>query len=340
MADDDAWQERHEEAGEEKTEAQLLIEAKQRKHEEEEAARLRELEEQRRIEREKEEDELRRLKEKQAQRKKEREEEERKLEIQRQEAEEQRKREEEQRRQEKELEKQRKQEEAERKKAAAAAAMVGGRNFTINKEQGESSMEKFMNISKAKTEMGLNANELEVLKRRTVEDRVKPLSVSDLDFKGLQRKAEELWKQIVQLETAKYDLAERAKRQEYDLKELNERQRQINQKKYAAQGLDVEQNTRHPPKVQIISKYERRTDRRTFGDRKGLFDGSQIKDDKPELNKPKGVRRDNWIKAKETEEKRGSRQYADEEDESPTYSQPTRHEEEPEQEEVAAEDEE
>lgn len=49
----------------EKSEAQLIIEAKQRKHEEEDAEKLRELEEQRRVEREKADEELRRLKEKQ-----------------------------------------------------------------------------------------------------------------------------------------------------------------------------------------------------------------------------------------------------------------------------------
>ena len=48
------------------------------------------------------------------------------------------------------------------------------------------------------------------------------------------------------------------------LRELNERQRQINQKKYVAQGLEADANQRYPPKVQIISKHERRTDRRTF----------------------------------------------------------------------------
>lgn len=72
------------------------------------------------------------------------------------------------------------------------------------------------------------------------------------------------------------------------MKELNERQRQTNQKKYLAQGMDVEQNTRHPPKVQIISKYERRTDRRTFSDRKVLYDGAKGEEQK-ELNKPKGL---------------------------------------------------
>lgn len=79
-----------------------------------------------------------------------------------------------------------------------------------------------MHISQAKTEMGLNTNELEVLKRKTISDRVKPLSIDGLDNAGLKAKAEELWKQIIQVETAKYDLDERSKRQEYDVRNLRE----------------------------------------------------------------------------------------------------------------------
>ena len=74
-----------------------------------------------------------------------------------------------------------------------------------------------MNISKAKTEMSLNTGELEALKERTVGDRVKPLSLSGLDNAGLKQLAEQLWKQIIQIETSKYDLDERSKRQEYDV---------------------------------------------------------------------------------------------------------------------------
>jgi len=134
-------------------------------------------------------------------------------------------------------------------------------------------------------------------------------------------------KQIIQIETAKYDLDERNKRQEYDLRELNERQRQINQKKYLAQGLEAD-NQRYPPKVQIISKHERRTDRRTFSDKKGLFDGSKTEEHK-ELNKPVVKKRDDkaWIKApKKEEQKRYS--YADDEDEDAAKDQAPAEEEE------------
>ncbi|OQV15537.1 putative Troponin T [Hypsibius exemplaris] len=282
----------------EKSEAMKIIEAKQRKHEEEEQEALRVMEEGRRLQREKEDEELRRLKEKQAQRKKEREEEERRMEEQKALIEEQRRAEEEARRQKTEQEKQRKLEEAERKKAAAQAAMSGGRNFVIeNKQEGQNTIDKFMNISKAKTEMSLNTGELEALKQRTVMDRVKPLALEDLDGAGLKAKAEEMWKTIIQLETSKYDLVERFKRQEYDLKELNERQRQISHKRHLAQGLDPEAaNSRFPPKVQLISKYERRTDRRTFGERKSLFEVDLKKSEQKELIKPKGKVRADWVK--------------------------------------------
>ncbi|XP_055342483.1 troponin T, skeletal muscle-like [Paramacrobiotus metropolitanus] len=308
----------------EKTEAQLLIEAKLRKHEEEDAERIREIEEQRRVEREKQEEELRRLKEKQAQRQKQREEEERILEEQKRQQEEQRRREEEARKTKAEEEKRRKQEEAERKKAAAQAAMAGGRNFVIEKEKtGSSTIDKFMNISKAKTEMSLNAGELETLKKKTVADRLKPLAVEELDNAGLKRYAEELWKQIIQLETAKYDLAERFTRQEYDIKELNERQRQINMKKYVVAGGDVEGGAgaaaagRHPPKVQLISKYERRTDRRTFGERKSLFEWDASREPAKETQKPQAKKRETWIREKGAEEERRNYTYDDDDEEPP-----------------------
>lgn len=65
--------------------------------------------------------------------------------------------------------------------------------------------------------MSLNTGELETLKRRTIDERVKPLALESLDYEGLKAKAEELWKTIVLLETSRYDLTERATRQEYDV---------------------------------------------------------------------------------------------------------------------------
>ena len=83
------------------------------------------------------------------------------------------------------------------------------------------------------------------------------------------------------------------------LKELNERQRQINNKRHQAQGVDPSAaNSRYPPKVQLISKYERRTDRRTYGERKSLFEMDSRQQQEKELIKPKGKVRSDWVKPK------------------------------------------
>lgn len=58
------------------------------------------------------------------------------------------------------------------------------------------------------------------------------------------------------------------------MKELAERQRQINRNKALKKGLDPDAlSDKFPPKILTASKYERQVDRRTFGDKKGLFEG-------------------------------------------------------------------
>ena len=78
-----------------------------------------------------------------------------------------------------------------------------------------------------------------------------------MDSEDLKVKAKELWDLIVKLETERYDLEERTRRQDYDvnikiqqkysiknfifqLKELKERQRQQNKQKAIKLGLDPE----------------------------------------------------------------------------------------------------
>merc|ERR1712045_531378 len=53
-----------------------------------------------------------------------------------------------------------------------------------------------------------------------------------------------------------------------------ERQKVQLRQKAAKKGLDPEAFTgKYPPRIRMFSKYERRTDTRTYADRKGLYEG-------------------------------------------------------------------
>merc|ERR1719382_387527 len=76
-------------------------------------------------------------------------------------------------------------------------------------------------------------------------------------------------KEQVELETDKYDYEQRRVDQDYELKELNERRKLQLRNKAVKKGLDPEAFCgAHPPRIHMFSKYERRTDTRTYGDRK------------------------------------------------------------------------
>merc|ERR1719443_203391 len=95
-----------------------------------------------------------------------------------------------------------------------------------------------------------------------------------MDSDELKNKANELFNIIVQLETDKYDFEQRKVTQDYELKELKERQKVQLRQKAMKKGLDPEALTgKHPPKIRMYSKYERRTDTRTYEDRKTLYEG-------------------------------------------------------------------
>ncbi|KAL1241364.1 Troponin [Trichinella spiralis] len=257
-------------------EAEKAMLAAKKKHEEEEASKLREYEEQRRIQREREEEELKQLKEKQERRRREREEEERILAERRREEEERRKQEEEDRKRRAEDDKRRKEEEKKKRQQMMAGLNAStGPNFQIaKKDKNTEKFDKFGNIVKAKAEMGLTKEQQEEQKRKFLAELVKPLSTQGLDIQGLRSKIKEFHQRICRLEADKYDLEKRGERQDYDLKELNERQRQISRNKALKKGLDPEEaaNSRHPPKVPIASKYDRQIDRRSYSDRRHLFE--------------------------------------------------------------------
>merc|ERR1712141_230825 len=130
------------------------------------------------------------------------------------------------------------------------------------------------NVQDARRGMTKTKEQLEEEKKISLSIRIKPLDLDAMDGEQLNNKATELWDTIVRLETEKYDLEERQKRQDYDMKELKERQRQQNKQKAIKLGLDPEALTgKYPPKIRMYSKYERRTDTRTYDDRRKLYEG-------------------------------------------------------------------
>merc|ERR1719251_631450 len=130
------------------------------------------------------------------------------------------------------------------------------------------------NMADARKEMTKTREQLEEEKRISLSIRIKPLDLDGLYKEDLRSTATDLWQTIVRLETEKYDLEERQKRQDYDLKELKERQKAQLRAKALKKGLDPEAPTgKYPPKIRMYSKYERRTDTRSYDDRKKMYEG-------------------------------------------------------------------
>merc|ERR1711910_154227 len=126
----------------------------------------------------------------------------------------------------------------------------------------------------ARKELSKTKEQLEEEKKIALSIRIKPLELEAMDSDEMKSKAEDLFKIIVQLETDKYDYEQRKLTQELDLKELKERQKAQLRAKALKKGLDPEALTgKYPPKIRMYSKYERRTDTRSYDDRKKLYEG-------------------------------------------------------------------
>merc|ERR1711978_810464 len=153
------------------------------------------------------------------------------------------------------------------------------------------------NVGDARREMTKTKEQLEEEKKISLSIRIKPLELDGLYSDALKDKAGELWETIVRLETEKYDLQEKQKRQDYDLKELKERQKQQLRQKAMKKGLDPEALTqKYPPKIRMYSKYERRTDTRTYEDRKKLYEGGWTVLYSEVLEKDWKEKHDDWAK--------------------------------------------
>jgi len=220
--------------------------------------------------REAEEDELTKLKEKQAKRKEIRAEQEKKLNAAKREEEEKAKKEEADRKAKEAEEKKKKLEEAEAERQKMLEAQ---------KAQKADANEKKKSVAggpgnDARKELSKTKEQLEEEKKIALSIRIKPLELEAMDSDEMKAKAEELFKTIVQLETDKYDYEQRKLTQELDLKELKERQKAQLRAKALKKGLDPEALTgKYPPKIRMYSKYERRTDTRSYDDRKKMYEG-------------------------------------------------------------------
>merc|ERR1712211_193225 len=211
----------------------------------------------------KEEEELKRMKDKQAKRKEIRAEQEKKLAQQKREEEEKARKEEAEKRAKEAEEKKKRLEEAERKRQEMMAAQ---------KEKGGKKQQA--PALDARREMSKTKEQVEEEMKISLSIRIKPLNLDAMDSDEPRNKAANLWDTIVTLETDKYDYEQRRLAQDYELKELKERQKIQLRNKAIKKGLDPEAFTgKHPPKIRMFSKYERRTDTRTYGDRKKLYEG-------------------------------------------------------------------
>merc|ERR1712183_504996 len=220
--------------------------------------------------REKEEDELSKLKEKQAKRKEIRAEQEKKLNQQKREEEEKLKKEEGERKAKEAEEKKKRLEEAEAKRQEMLEAQKAQKADALDKKKSVAGGP----ISDARKELSKTKEQLEEEKKIALSIRIKPLELEALDSDEMKSKVEDLFKTIIQLETDKYDYEQRKLTQELDLKELKERQKAQLRAKALKKALDPEAFTgKYPPKIRMYSKYERRTDTRSYDGRKKLYEG-------------------------------------------------------------------
>merc|ERR1711982_48040 len=159
----------------------------------------------------------------------------------------------------------------EKKKRMEEAEIKRQEMMAAQKEKGGKSSAPAMD---ARKELSKSKEQVEEECKISLNIRIKPLPLDEMDSDELRNKANQIWNNIVELETDKYDYEQRRLDQDYEFKELAERQKLQLRNKAIKKGLDPESFTgAHPPTIHMFSKYERRTDTRTYGDRKKLYEG-------------------------------------------------------------------
>ncbi|KAI6215194.1 hypothetical protein M3Y94_00356600 [Aphelenchoides besseyi] len=257
-----APQTKHDEPEQSLTEAEQAMLAAKQRHEQEEAARIIDYEQKRAQERDQVETELVELRQRQAERKKQREQDEAEFAARRRQDDERRRQQEEERKNRIEAEKTRREEEKLKRQQMMAGGFIGagsggtpGRNFVVTKKEGSAQAGN----SGTEKKRGRTAEEIAEAKSNYMSIINRPVDVSNLLPNDLKAKIKQLHARIVKLEAEKYDLEKRQKNQEYDLKELQERESQRARNKALALGLEVEENEGRtlPPKINVASKFDR-----------------------------------------------------------------------------------
>merc|ERR1719367_1716290 len=100
----------------------------------------------------------------------------------------------------------------------------------------------------ARKEMSKTKEQVEEEMKISLRIRIKPLDLDAMDSDELKQKAQKIFDTILQLETDKYDYEQRQLDQDYELKELAERQKLQQRNKAIKKGLDPESFTQKQPK--------------------------------------------------------------------------------------------
>lgn len=152
------------------------------------------------------------------------------------------------------------------------------------KDKSIQKVDNFGNIVKAKVETGETKEQHEEGRKKHMAQFQEMPNFSGMEIGGLRIRIKDMHARIKKLEAARYDLEKRKERQDYDMKELAERQIQMHRNKALKKGLYPEEvgGSKHPPKMPTASKFDRQKDRRSYGDRRHLFESDKTR-------KPKSI---------------------------------------------------
>lgn len=157
---------------------------------------------------------------------------------------------------------------------------------------------KLTNIIKAKEDMNKTPEQLQSEKINTLKSRICSLRLDENKDK-LIRQANSFHELLSDLYDIIYDLNEKHERQKYDMMELTKRAIQVEKGKNKTRKSNIvhtglggsifpwiqEQNHNAPGKISLFSRYERVTDRRTFANRRDIWESPQQEKERRELEK-------------------------------------------------------